>query len=130
MKIGSGGTKVLLRQALRGLVPDELLDRKKHGFEVPVRKWMLHDLAGVAEEHLLRPGAPIEAWLNAGRVRRLWRGLAASKDGQLARQMWTLLNLAVWLDVQWGAGAGRVPQAASACASGSTAASAAVRGAS
>jgi asparagine synthase (glutamine-hydrolysing) len=115
MKIGAGGTKVLLRRALRGLVPDELLDRKKHGFEVPVRKWMLHDLAGVAEQHLLRPGAPVEAWVNGAEVRRLWRGLAGSKDGQLARQMWTLLNLAVWLDVQWGAGAGRAAAGGGAC---------------
>src|SRR5688572_17341034 len=102
MKIGPGGTKLLLRRALRGLVPDALLDRKKHGFEVPVRKWMLGDLAGMAQEHLLRPDAPVGRWLDLDVVRAQWRMLPDSKDGQLARQMWTLLNLAVWMDVHWG----------------------------
>jgi len=116
MKIGAGGTKVLLRRALRGLVPDELLDRQKHGFEVPVRKWMLHDLADVARDHLLRPGAPIEEWVSGAEVRRLWSRLSGSKDGQLARQMWTLLNLAVWLDVHWRAGAAYAPRGGAECA--------------
>jgi asparagine synthase (glutamine-hydrolysing) len=102
MKIGPGGSKLLLRQALRGLVPDALLDRRKHGFEVPVRKWMLTDLAGLVESLLLAPGAPIGQHLDLAVVRRLWRRLVAHNDGQLARQVWTLLNLAVWHETQWG----------------------------
>jgi asparagine synthase (glutamine-hydrolysing) len=103
MKIGPGGTKLLLRRALRGLVPDDLLDRKKHGFEVPVRKWMLGDLAGVVESLLLRRDAPIAAYVDLDAVRGLRRRLAATNDSQLARQLWTLLNLAVWYDLHWGA---------------------------
>jgi asparagine synthase (glutamine-hydrolysing) len=102
MKIGPGGTKLLLRRALRGLVPDDLLDRKKHGFEVPVRKWMLGDLSEIAEALLLRSGAPIGRYIDVGAVRALWRRLVLTNDGQLARQLWTLLNLAVWYEVQWG----------------------------
>ena len=106
MKIGPAGTKLLLRRALRGLVPDDLLDRKKHGFEVPVRKWMLGDLSGVVESLLLRTDAPIGAYLDLDTVRGLWRRLRATNDGQLARQLWTLLNLAVWHDEHWGASSG------------------------
>jgi asparagine synthase (glutamine-hydrolysing) len=105
MKIGPEGTKLLLRRALRGLVPDALLDRKKHGFEVPVRKWMLGDLSGTAEALLLRRDAPIGEWVDLETVRGLWRRLRAVNDTQLARQGWTLLNLAVWHDLHWGASA-------------------------
>jgi asparagine synthase (glutamine-hydrolysing) len=103
MKIDASGTKLLLRRALRGLVPDALLDRKKHGFEVPIRKWMLRELAGTVESLLTGPGAPIGAWVDVPTVRRLWRRLRTANDGQLARQVWTLLNLAVWQDLHWGA---------------------------
>ena len=98
------GTKLLLRRALRGLVPDALLDRKKHGFEVPVRKWMLGDLVDLAERLLLRPDAPIGACVDLPTVRRLWTRLTATHDLQLARQVWVLLNLAVWHDIHWGWG--------------------------
>jgi asparagine synthase (glutamine-hydrolysing) len=105
MKIGPEGTKLLLRRALRGLVPDALLDRKKHGFEVPVRKWMLGDLSGMAESLLLRRDAAIGEWVDLETVRGLWRRLRAANDTQLARQCWTLLNLAVWHDLHWGTSA-------------------------
>jgi asparagine synthase (glutamine-hydrolysing) len=102
MKIGPAGTKLLLRHALRGLVPDALLDRRKHGFEVPVRKWMLNDVRELVESLLLAPGAAIGSHLDLAVVGRLWRRLVAHNDGQLARQLWTLLNLAVWRETQWG----------------------------
>jgi asparagine synthase (glutamine-hydrolysing) len=108
MKIGPAGTKLLLRRALRGLVPDALLDRKKHGFEVPVRKWMLGDLAGVVESLLLRRDAPIGGYVDLETVRGLWRRLATANDSQLARQLWTLLNLAVWQELHWGASSERL----------------------
>lgn len=39
LKHQGGQTKYLLKQALKGLVPDELLFRKKQGFCVPLREW-------------------------------------------------------------------------------------------
>jgi asparagine synthase (glutamine-hydrolysing) len=114
MKIGPGGTKLLLKRALRGLVPDELLDRKKHGFEVPIRKWMLGDLAEVVHARLLARDGAVGRYLDLDAVERLWRRLASTNDGQLARQVWTLLNLAVWLDVHVGPNASR-PRASGAC---------------
>ena len=102
MKIGPNGTKLLLRHALRGLVPDALLDRKKHGFEVPVRKWMLGQLSPLVDSLLLASDAPIGRYLELNDVRGLWRRLTTTRDGQLARQLWTVLNLAVWHEIHWG----------------------------
>ena len=39
-KMGLGYKKHLLKRALRGVVPDEVLDRKKTGFSVPYGQWM------------------------------------------------------------------------------------------
>ncbi|MBI3784915.1 MAG: asparagine synthase (glutamine-hydrolyzing) [Deltaproteobacteria bacterium] len=102
MKISDSGAKLLLRQALRGLVPDELLDRPKHGFEVPVRRWMLSELEPLANEVLLAPGAGAHQYLRADAVKELWQRLRSHDDAQVARQAWTLLNFAVWYEQLWG----------------------------
>src|SRR5436853_1739940 len=39
MKTRSGVLKYILKKAVRGVIPDELIDRKKQGFGVPVFEW-------------------------------------------------------------------------------------------
>lgn len=41
LKFRQGITKWILKRALRGILPDRILDRKKKGFGVPVGKWFL-----------------------------------------------------------------------------------------
>ena len=90
------GGKLVLRAALRGLVPDALLDRPKHGFEVPIRTWLLGDLRPLVGDLLLADGARAHALLDATLVRARWAQLAARPDQHLAKQVWALLAFAVW----------------------------------
>ena len=39
LKTKNGELKYILKKAVRGLIPDELIDRKKQGFGVPVYEW-------------------------------------------------------------------------------------------
>ena len=39
-----GGGKYILKQAVSGLVPGEILHRRKHGFGVPIRDWINEQL--------------------------------------------------------------------------------------
>src|SRR5258708_9700239 len=39
IKTKSGVLKYILKKAVRGVIPDELIDRKKQGFAVPVYEW-------------------------------------------------------------------------------------------
>jgi asparagine synthase (glutamine-hydrolysing) len=39
-KVRRGQKKYLLRTALRGLIPDQILDGKKRGFDVPYKMWL------------------------------------------------------------------------------------------
>jgi asparagine synthase (glutamine-hydrolysing) len=43
-KLRNGTTKYLLKQALRGVIPDEIIDRKKKGFGSPVGSWLKEGL--------------------------------------------------------------------------------------
>lgn len=94
-RVGADSKRVFKR-AVRGLVPDSLIDRPKHGFEVPIRRWMLHGLASTVQDLLLRDGAAIHRYLEPTPIRVMWHRLCERNDAQLARQVWLLLNLAVW----------------------------------
>jgi asparagine synthase (glutamine-hydrolysing) len=87
--------KKLLRRALRGVVPDRVLDGAKRGFEVPVGDWIagplsapFHDLVTPArlEEIAGLDGAVAAAWYHDHRRRRADRGKA----------LWALYVLCHW----------------------------------
>src|SRR5690606_29747102 len=46
-RLKNGSTKHIFKQAMRGILPDGIIDRRKQGFAVPLGKWFrgeLHDL--------------------------------------------------------------------------------------
>jgi asparagine synthase (glutamine-hydrolysing) len=94
-KIRGGELKHLLRAAFRDLVPAELLNRRKHGFGVPVDRWFGDQLKDFAEQILLRPDSRIREYLSQEAVRRLFdehvRGIAHH-----GHRLWTLVNLELW----------------------------------
>jgi asparagine synthase (glutamine-hydrolysing) len=69
IKTRNSELKYILKKAVRGVIPDEIIDRKKQGFAVPVREW-LDDELGVHD------GARAEAVLRRFRFARLARGRA------------------------------------------------------
>lgn len=88
MKLKGGTPKYMLKRAVRGLIPDVLIDRKKQGFGVPVQDWFLERLGPLMREE-------IDAFLSSSDV--LDRGgvedLFARRDGV---SLWWLYNLAAW----------------------------------
>jgi asparagine synthase (glutamine-hydrolysing) len=91
----SGASKRVFRDAMRGLVPDVILDRTdKVGFATPERTWLL--ALGPWVDSVLSSGAlaAVPA-LHAGTVRRQWREIAAGRRRFDAR-VWRWCNLIVW----------------------------------
>jgi len=88
VKTRNGTLKYILKKAVRGLIPDELIDRKKQGFGVPVYEWFLDHLGKYARAELLGfcDAADI---LDRSAVRQLF-------DRRDAPRAWYLLNLALW----------------------------------
>lgn len=50
--VASGSNKRILKDAARGLVPDDILFRKKKGFGMPVARWLNGPLAGLVDDVL------------------------------------------------------------------------------
>lgn len=101
MKVLGTQKKYLLRTALRGILPDEVLDGPKTGFGVPYAHWLRTSLASYAHDvfssaEVVRTGLLDRAVL-AGVMREHERG--RSGNGFL---LWKALNLGVWLRQYFG----------------------------
>jgi asparagine synthase (glutamine-hydrolysing) len=99
--------KIALRAALRGLVPDALIDRPKQGFQVPMAEWLRTDLREMAREALLGEHACAHGFLRPQMVRRLLeRHLAHEEDNSAI--LWSILVFELWHEQVVNAGpAGR-----------------------
>ncbi len=63
-----GREKRLLRRSLRGLLPEDVLRRRKHGFAVPVSEWCRTRHAGLVDDLLLAPGARVRDLLDGAAI--------------------------------------------------------------
>ena len=52
LRVRDGSGKYLLKRALRGRIPDELLTRPKQGFGVPLEAWFSGSIRGVFRDQL------------------------------------------------------------------------------
>ena len=99
LRVGGGTSKVILRRAMAGTVPDEVIDRRdKLGFVAPQQAWLRSGHAPLTE--LLHDGLVVErGWVRGDEVDRL---LA---DGLVARRasdrLWRLAVAECWLRLWW-----------------------------
>ncbi len=94
LKLSGSTTKFMLKQAARGLLPDSIIGRKKHGFGVPLGAWLRRDIS-LVRETLLSPEARQRNLLNLAVVTRLIDDHASGKR-DTSRLLWTLLTLEWW----------------------------------
>lgn len=96
MKIRNGQGKWLLRQVLARYLPEDLFERPKQGFAVPVGEWIRGPLKDWAED-LLSPERLIrEGYLDHEKVQAIWRDHLEGR-GRHADQLWAILMFESWL---------------------------------
>jgi asparagine synthase (glutamine-hydrolysing) len=88
LKTKNGTLKYVLKKAVRGLVPADLISRRKQGFGLPVNEMFAGPLAAVADAELRRFCEETDL-LDPIEVASVMRTADASKR-------WYLLNLAMW----------------------------------
>jgi asparagine synthase (glutamine-hydrolysing) len=89
--------KRLLKEAVKGLVPDEIIKRKKQGFGAPVDEWFRGRTGDELESLISGSDIWKENLLERPFFDRL---LTLHRSGTVnqGHQLWTLLNFAVWYD--------------------------------
>jgi asparagine synthase (glutamine-hydrolysing) len=94
-KVRGREKKWILRRALRGWLPDSILDRPKQGFTVPLSAWLRSDLRPWAKEVLLDPVSIDRGYFDPQAVRGLLDRHDAGTDGD-AKRIWALVMLELW----------------------------------
>lgn len=87
--------KAILRDAARGLLPREIIDRPKAGFGAPYRHWLRHDLGPLW--HDLTNPATVErrGWFSAKALRRI-RDKSQSGRSDYYMLQWAVLTMELW----------------------------------
>jgi asparagine synthase (glutamine-hydrolysing) len=94
-KLRGTTTKYIFKQAIRDLVPADIIDRPKKGFSVPLDLWFRNELREMSADMLLDSRAQQRGYFKPGTVKRMldehWRGVASWQN-----HLWTLLMLESW----------------------------------
>jgi asparagine synthase (glutamine-hydrolysing) len=94
-KIRDGGGKWILRQVLRGLVGDDLVDRPKVGFSVPIAAWLRGPLRGYAQDLIFARTPEASSWFSPAALRSTWNAFQAGAD-ENALALWTVVMFEAW----------------------------------
>ena len=94
MKLRGTTTKYILRQAMQGVLPAEILTRKKMGFPVPIGAWFRAEFKHIVDEYVLGERALQRGLFNAVYVRELAARHQAGENH--AERLWALVNFELW----------------------------------
>jgi asparagine synthase (glutamine-hydrolysing) len=91
-------TKHVLKRAVRGLVPDRIIDKPKIGFfNSAVDDWFRAQTSGAISDYLLSPDPRYAEIIDRREVERLVKGHAAGTDTGNGYALLSILMLEVWL---------------------------------
>jgi asparagine synthase (glutamine-hydrolysing) len=93
-RLKDGTTKYIFKKAMRGILPDSIIDRQKHGFAVPLARWFRGELAGFSRDILLSRTCRDRGIFDMKSVQRLFELNARGRELDL--QLWTMLSFELW----------------------------------
>jgi asparagine synthase (glutamine-hydrolysing) len=96
LKTQGGVPKLVLKKALEGVLPDDVIHRKKMGFGAPMREWLRGDFGRAAERTVMESRLRSEGYFDYNFIGRLFARHARGED--LSLPLWTLYNLTAWYD--------------------------------
>ena len=94
-RIRGGTTKYILREAMKRLLPENILERPKVGFRVPVNEWFRTSMRHYLYDHLTGPSSRTSAYYRSDALENI---LAEHVEGRQNHEklLWTMLSLEIW----------------------------------
>lgn len=96
LKLRGTRTKLVFKEAIRGLLPPSILQRPKMGFAVPIGSWLRRDLQDLVRERVLAPQAG-PAFFDAATVQKFWHEHQSGLRDRTA-ELWSILMFNLWHD--------------------------------
>lgn len=87
--------KYILKALMRGKIPDEIIDRPKKGFGIPLSQWLRNELRPLCDDLLSEESLKQHGLFNAGYVQQLRREHYAGKQNH-RKLLWTLMVFQQW----------------------------------
>jgi asparagine synthase (glutamine-hydrolysing) len=94
LKLRGATTKRILREAMRDILPPEILTRRKMGFPVPVGAWFRGAYRKVVDEYVLSERALSRGIFKPEAVRETIARHAAGENHD--ERIWALVNFEIW----------------------------------
>jgi len=94
-KLHNGDGKYVLKKALQGLLPSEVVTRRKMGFSIPLARWFRDSLKASFEERVFARDAFVSGLFDPSPIRQWWaQHQRGTRD--YAYYLWALLVLECW----------------------------------
>ena len=95
MRVYGRTTKSLLREAMKRMLPAEILERPKVGFRVPVNEWFRGPMRDFLYDHLTAAGSRTAGYYNRPELDKILSDHVKGRQNH-EKLLWCLVNLELW----------------------------------
>jgi asparagine synthase (glutamine-hydrolysing) len=96
-KISGAGRKRIVQDAFRMMLPEELYNRPKHGFEVPLLSWFRNELnTWIFDDLLSSKNLKEQGFFHNESIQLLKKQLHSNNPGDSAARIWALIVFQSW----------------------------------
>ena len=97
LKYNKGEKKYILKEAFKEFLPDDILYRKKMGFNVPLADWLRNEIKSIAESKLFNPVGGLCDYFKENEIKKLWdQHQSGAHDHSIP--LWSMLMFQMWWD--------------------------------
>jgi asparagine synthase (glutamine-hydrolysing) len=94
LNLRNGTTKYIFKRALRGILPEAIIDRRKQGFAVPLEHWFRGQLGSFVRDLLFSERSRQRGIFNQDYIEKLLRLHEGGRN--LDFYLWTLISFELW----------------------------------
>lgn len=100
LKAKWGKTRYIFKEAMKGILPDEIINKTKHGMGLPIDPWFKKDpgLKEFLADHLIGGNPKILQFVNKEFINRMYQLHKESETPYYGDNLWVFLQLELWLN--------------------------------
>ncbi|MFC2040819.1 asparagine synthase (glutamine-hydrolyzing) [Chloroflexota bacterium] len=104
LRLKNGQTKYVLKKAVEGIIPDNIIYRRKQGFAAPVKEWLAGELGKYISDSILNSRIRERRFFDYQYLGDMLKRQQSGK-GDYSTHLWIIFNLSKWYDY-WIEGGG------------------------
>lgn len=95
LKLGGTTTKHFFKHAMKGILPDDIINRRKEGFSIPIKNWLKTDLKGLMSDFLSEGKIKDAGLFNYNYVKKIMDEHLNNRQNH-AHRLWSLILFNIW----------------------------------